>query len=81
MASHFDSLDEGRVIVRELVEKYRRNRDRYRSSGYNEETTRNEFINPFFEALGWDIQNRLGAAEQYKDCVHDASRSATPRRH
>jgi len=28
---------------------------------------RAEFIDPFFEALGWDMRNVQGYAEQYKD--------------
>jgi hypothetical protein len=30
-----------------------------------------EFIDPFFEALGWDVRNVQGHAEQYKDVVHE----------
>jgi len=37
-----------------LVEKFDRNLLDYRSSSYNEAQTRQEFINPFFKALGWD---------------------------
>jgi type I restriction-modification system DNA methylase subunit len=73
MQSTFGSLDNARAVVSELVERYRANRDRYESSTYNEETARNEFINPLFEALGWDIANKAGAAEQYKDVIHEES--------
>ncbi|MBW8878645.1 MAG: N-6 DNA methylase, partial [Acidobacteria bacterium] len=69
----FGSLDNAREVIEELVERYQANRDRYKSSTYNEETARNEFINPFFEALGWDVSNRSGAAEQYKDVIHEES--------
>ena len=30
-----------------------------------------EFINPFFEELGWDITNKQGHAEAYKDVIHE----------
>ena len=30
-----------------------------------------EFINPFFEALGWDVTNKAGHAEAYKDVIHE----------
>ena len=46
--------------ILELVERFERNREAYRSSYYNEAQARIELINPFFEALGWDIQNKLG---------------------
>ncbi len=57
----------------ELVEHFQRNLDQYRSSGYKEAEVRREFIDPFFEALGWDVQNRRKYAEAYKDVVHEPS--------
>lgn len=59
--------------VKDLVERFTRNRDAYESSAYNEMQLRTEFIDPLFEALGWDIHNRQGNAEQYKDVVHEDS--------
>ena len=46
--------------VAALVEKFDRNLLDYRSSSYNEAQTRQEFINPFFKALGWDMDNEQG---------------------
>ena len=57
----------------ELVESFQRNLDQYRSPQYEEAEVRREFIDPFFEALGWDIQNRRKYAEAYKDVVHEPS--------
>ena len=37
--------------VVELVERFERNRDAYRSREYNETETRREFIDSFFKAL------------------------------
>ena len=42
----------------ELMEKFERDQDIYRSSQYNETELRTEFINPFFEALGWDVYHK-----------------------
>ena len=58
-------------VVGELVEKFDRNRDQYLKQAYNEAQTRNEFIDPLFEALGWDMTNRSGYAEAYKDVIHE----------
>ncbi len=58
-------------IIHELVERFGRNRSQYRTSTYNETQVRREFIDPFFEALGWDVSNRQGYAEAYKDVVHE----------
>ena len=30
-----------------------------------------EFLDPFFKALGWDINNEQGYAEAYKDVVRE----------
>ena len=34
---------------------------------------RQEFLNPFFEALGWDVFNKQGFVEAYKEVIHEAS--------
>ncbi len=65
--------DETRRCVEELVDNFRRNRDQYRAQGYNETQLRLQFLNPFFEALGWDVTNRQGYAEAYKDVIHEAT--------
>ena len=54
-----------------LVERFERNIDAYRSPAYNETQLRIEFVDPFFEALGWDVTNKAGYAEQYKDVIHE----------
>ncbi|HVP42520.1 MAG TPA: hypothetical protein VMS96_03770 [Terriglobales bacterium] len=47
----------------ELVKRFDRNADAYRSPAYNETQLRHEFLDPFFELLGWDVNNRKGYAE------------------
>lgn len=43
--------------INELVAKYENDRDFYLSNRYNETEVRNEFLNPLFLLLGWDITN------------------------
>lgn len=57
-------------IIR-LVEQFDRSRDAYRSPQYNETQLRREFLDPFFDALGWDVANKQGYAEAYKDVIHE----------
>jgi len=57
--------------IHKLVERFDRNLGAYRSGKYNEAQVRQEFINPFFNALGWDIYNKQGYAEAYKDIIHE----------
>jgi hypothetical protein len=46
--------------VLDLIERFERNREAYKSPSYNETQLRREFLDPFFEALGWDVNNRQG---------------------
>lgn len=57
--------------VLELVQRFDRNLDAYRSPHYNETQVRREFLDPLFKSLGWDIDNEQGYAEAYKDVVHE----------
>ena len=57
--------------ISDLVERFGRNREAYHSGDYNETQLRREFIDPFFTALGWDVENEQGFAEAYKDVVHE----------
>ncbi len=63
--------EQGKQKIGELVERFRYNLDVYKKSTYNETQVRREFIDPFFEALGWDVSNKQGYAEQYKEVVHE----------
>jgi len=66
-------MEKARSKTEELVERFHRNIDVYKNGSYNETQVRREFIDPFFEALGWDVANVSGYAEQYKDVVHEDS--------
>lgn len=57
--------------VRELIRKFEDHKDVYRSPAYNEENLKNDFLNPFFEALGWDVSNDLSLAQAYRDVVQE----------
>src|SRR5208337_4908112 len=37
----------------------------------NETQLRQEFLNPFFKALGWDVTNEKGYSEAYKEVIHE----------
>ncbi len=57
--------------IHALLERFERNRLAYISGEYNETQLRREFLDPFFIALGWDVENKQGYAEAYKDVVHE----------
>jgi len=54
-----------------LVENFERNLDSYRNGKYNETQVRRDFIDPLFNALGWDMVNSAGYAEAYRDVIHE----------
>jgi predicted type IV restriction endonuclease len=60
-------------VIKSLVERFEQNKEQYRSGRYNETQLRREFLDPFFEALGWDVFNKGGYAETYKTVIHEDS--------
>ena len=60
-------------VILDLVERFHRQIDAYKSGSYNETQVRREFLDPFFKALGWDVDNTSGYAEAYKDVIHEDS--------
>jgi type I restriction-modification system DNA methylase subunit len=48
------------MTVKDLVKKYHSDRETYLKSSYNETQLRTDFLDPFFELLGWDIKNSEG---------------------
>ena len=48
--------------IKRLIETFDYNIEAYKKGSYNETQVRLEFINPFFEEMGWDITNKQGYA-------------------
>jgi predicted type IV restriction endonuclease len=61
------------AIVGDLVRLFETHCDAYRSQQYNEAQLRQEFINPLFHALGWDVYNEKRYADAYKEVIHEAA--------
>ncbi|MBR5017816.1 MAG: Eco57I restriction-modification methylase domain-containing protein [Spirochaetia bacterium] len=56
--------------IKRLVSQYLNRIDTYKDNDqYNEQACRDEFISPFLECLGWDVQNKKGVSPQYKEVV------------
>ena len=56
-----------------LVEHFRENKAALKATSYNETQLRREFLDPMFEALGWDVNNKQKYAAAYKDVIHEDS--------
>ena len=65
------SKSEAYTLIEELVIRFNEQIDSYKSGQYNETLTRRDFIDPFFKALGWDIDNSQGYAEAYREVIHE----------
>ncbi len=63
--------EQARETIRLLIERFNEHVEAYKRKGYNEHQTRIDYINPFFKALGWDMDNEQGFAEAYRDVIHE----------
>ena len=50
-----------------LVEQFGRNLSQYKSHVYDEASLRQEFLDPLFRALGWDVENKAGLIPQLRE--------------
>lgn len=67
--------------IHDLVKKYEQSRDYYRTSRYNETQLRNEFLDPLFEILGWDIRNNSGKITSEREVLLEESLKANASTH
>lgn len=67
--------EEGLEQVKRLVEQFRKNLRRYKSTEYLEANCRTEFIDKLLVALNWDVSNENGVAPKYKEVVMEARTS------
>jgi len=58
--------------IQPLIDKYSFHRDAYLrgQEKYNEAQLRQDFTDPFFHALGWDVNNNKGHSEAYREVLH-----------
>ena len=63
--------EEALAQIKYLVERFDKHKDHYKSPDNNETQTRQDFINPFWKALGWDIDNENGYAESDREVIHE----------
>ena len=71
MVLRMNISDEYRLKLTQLTDLFKRNRKQYNTSAYDEANTRTDFIDKFFELLGWDIRNEQGYSEQYREVVRE----------
>lgn len=57
--------------VKKLVDRFEAQKDLITRPDYNETQLRIDYINPLFAALGWNMDNSQGYAEQFREVVHE----------
>lgn len=63
--------EQAKKEIEKLVQRFEFHIVEYKNSDYNETQTRRDFIDPFFKALGWDIDNEQDYAEAYREVIHE----------
>ncbi len=72
-------IDGFRQKLLELVAKFDKDKSHYLSKGYPEAQVRLDFLNPFFKALGWDIENKGHKPPHERDVIVELSPETTGR--
>jgi hypothetical protein len=57
------------MLIKDLVNKYHHNRANYINPKYNETLLRSDFLDSFFELLGWDIKNVSGKPTNEREVI------------
>jgi hypothetical protein len=67
------TLDQGKEEVAQLCRYFATNRQAFLAPGVKEAHIRQSLIDPFFEALGWDVRNTAMPARQYREVIPEDS--------
>ncbi len=63
----------GKEQLSQLIEKYDKNKEQYLLDSYNETEVRSDFINIFFELLGWDVNNNANLPLYLREVKQEAN--------
>jgi hypothetical protein len=61
------TLEDFKQELSRLVDAFHKNSSQHKAEGYVETSLRNDFLNPLWRALGWDIENRAGLPQPLRD--------------
>ena len=67
------TFEQGREEVEKLCRYFETNQQAFLAPGVKEAHVRQSLIDPFFEALGWDVRNTAMAAPQYREVIPEDS--------
>ncbi len=67
------TFEQGREDIAKLCRYFATNKKAFFAPGIKEAHVRQSLIDPFFEALGWDVRNSAMTAPQYREVVPEDS--------
>lgn len=56
-----------------LIKAYQEHFSQYKKAEYNETEIRNDYVNPLFEILGWDVNNKKNRSQHLREVKQEAS--------
>ncbi|MCU0445193.1 MAG: N-6 DNA methylase [Microscillaceae bacterium] len=59
------------IKIKILIEKFKKGYTSYKLPQYKEDRLRIDFIDPFWEALGWDVKNEKELPETYREVIYE----------
>lgn len=60
-------------LLQNKVDLYSANLEQYKQKSYNETQVRVDFVNFFFQLLGWDVLNENGLPQHLREVTHEAN--------
>jgi hypothetical protein len=69
------------ITINQLIDKYKADRNYYLTNKYNETLLRSDFLDPFFELLGWDIKNNAGKSTNEREVILEEALKANASEH
>ncbi|HAZ03716.1 MAG TPA: adenine methyltransferase, partial [Marinilabiliales bacterium] len=69
------------MTIKQLIDKYTADRNYYLTIKYNETLLRSDFLDPFFELLGWDIKNNAGKPTNEREVILEEALKANASEH
>ena len=69
------------MTIKQLIKKYKADRNYYLTNKYNETLLRSDFLDPFFELLGWDIKNSSGKPTNEREVILEEALKASASEH
>ena len=67
------TFEQGKDEIASLCRYFTTNRDAFHAPGVKEADVCQSLIEPFFEALGWDVRNAAQVAPQYREVIPQES--------